>query len=38
MSTACPDTCGEVSAVATQRAASRSEPYFAIACRSSWFW
>ena len=31
MSTASPDTCAEVLGVATQRAASSSEPYFEIA-------
>jgi hypothetical protein len=38
MSTASPDTWAEVSGVATQRAASLSEPYFATASRSSCSW
>src|SRR3954451_1517624 len=35
MSTASPDTCGDVVPVATHRAASASEPYSAIASRRS---
>ena len=38
MSTASPDTCADVSGVATQRAASSSEPYFATASRRSCSW
>ena len=38
MSTASPDTWADVSGVATHRAASASEPYFAIASRSSCSW
>src|SRR4028119_1344323 len=38
MSTASPDPCAEVSAVATHRAASSSDPYSATASRSSWSW
>src|SRR3954451_19494129 len=36
MSTASPDTCGDVVPVATHRGASPSEPYLAIASRRSW--
>src|SRR3954471_21537673 len=36
MSTASPETWGDVVPVATHRAASASEPYFAIASRRSW--
>ena len=38
MSTASPDTCADVSGVATHRAASSSEPYFETASRSSCSW
>jgi hypothetical protein len=38
MSTASPDTCEDVSAVATQRAASSSEPYLVTASRRSRSW
>ena len=38
MSTASPDTCSDVAAVATHRAASSSEPYSEIASRSSSSW
>ena len=38
MSTASPDTWADVSGVATQRAASSSEPYSATASRSSCSW
>src|SRR5215218_4365669 len=38
MSTASPLTCADVRGVATQRAASASEPYFETACWSSCSW
>ena len=38
MSTASPDTCADVPGVATHRAASASEPYFAIASSRSCCW
>lgn len=38
MSIASPDTCGELSAVATQRAASEVEPYVLTALRRRCFW
>ena len=38
MSTASPETCAEVSGVATQRAASSSEPYSSTASREQLRW